>query len=317
MGFCRFYFNKVQSKINNSFWSEHKICCGEKNADVTFYVIRRNNPYVGLFSMYIYVLGHIKYALSRNMVPVVDMQHYDNMYMDPLWKGKDNSWTYYFEQLSDKYSLDEVYKSKNVVLSCGEALRDMPNDSTEFMCNEIKYREWQVISNQYIKIKNDIQKMIIDEMRNIFSQNGIDNVLGVMLRGTDYFTTRPHGHPIQPSINSSICAIENIMQMQGYNEIYLSTEDQDILEAMKKHFGTALRFSDVERYPGKVEGFLSDNHKKRKKDYYYRGIDYLIPMGVLMQCKGLFAGRTSGSVGLLLMGMNIEYKSFWDEGNYE
>ena len=92
------------------------VSCGNKNPGKIFYVIRRS-PGAGLFSNLIYVLNHLDIANKHNFIPVIDMENYPTIYNErKSINGTKNSWLYYFEPVS-KYSIEDVYKSKNVILS--------------------------------------------------------------------------------------------------------------------------------------------------------------------------------------------------------
>ena len=103
----------INRKYTNYKWRERRISYGKENKDKKFYVVRRANAKVGLFSLVLTNLGYIKYALEQGLIPVVDMSNYDNFY-----SGADenisNMWQYYFEQPCG-YSLRDINKSKNVV----------------------------------------------------------------------------------------------------------------------------------------------------------------------------------------------------------
>ena len=89
---------------------------GNNNSSKIFYVIRRS-PGAGLFSNLIFVINHLVIAEKHNFIPVIDMQNYPTIYNEnKIIKHTKNSWLYYFEPVS-KYSLREVYRSKNVILS--------------------------------------------------------------------------------------------------------------------------------------------------------------------------------------------------------
>ena len=62
-------------------------------------------------------MNHMRLAYSMNFFPIVDMQNYPSVYNEKK-KIFDtyNSWEYYFDQISN-YSLEEVYKSKNIILT--------------------------------------------------------------------------------------------------------------------------------------------------------------------------------------------------------
>ena len=89
---------------------------GAKNKDKIFYVIR-GSPDAGLFSNVTFILNHLKIAEKFKFVPVIDMENFPNIYNEkkPLY-GNLNSWNYYFKNIN-KYTLKEVYKSKNIIFT--------------------------------------------------------------------------------------------------------------------------------------------------------------------------------------------------------
>ncbi len=91
-------------KIN---WAPHWL---RQNAPggKTYYIIRRADPMVGLFSNYIVFAGHIRFALANGLLPVIDMRNFPNAYLEPKLLGKENAWEYYFRQPFD-ISLEEAY----------------------------------------------------------------------------------------------------------------------------------------------------------------------------------------------------------------
>ena len=98
---------------------------GDENPDKTIYIIRcvndksgfYNGPINNLMANYFYVLTHLRYARVNGYVPVVDQQNYP-VYnsADSAINGTMNAWEYYWKQPSD-VSLDEAYRSRNVILS--------------------------------------------------------------------------------------------------------------------------------------------------------------------------------------------------------
>ena len=111
------YIDKFYLIYNRIFYSElteKKMTFGSSNEDKTFYIIRpRTNSVEGLMALLFYVIQHIGYAEKNNYVPVVDFKNYKVQYT--IQKGED-TWEVFFKQIS-KYTLNEVYKSKNVILS--------------------------------------------------------------------------------------------------------------------------------------------------------------------------------------------------------
>lgn len=127
MGKLRFFIQNKFPNLYKSVWRitekyrklknrECKKSYGDLNKDKTVYVIRIRKETLGLMGYYMAILGHIYAARSKGYVPVVDMKNYKNTYLKKEEVGNINSWEYYFRQPAG-ISLDEAYKSKNVVLS--------------------------------------------------------------------------------------------------------------------------------------------------------------------------------------------------------
>ena len=68
------YFSQVKSIIftNSRHLKEENKKFGKLNGDITFYVIRRTPPGAGLFSNYLLVLMHLKYAELNSLTPIID-----------------------------------------------------------------------------------------------------------------------------------------------------------------------------------------------------------------------------------------------------
>ena len=111
-------------------WREKKVSYGAENPEHTFFVARRANCKVGLFSLVMTNMGLVKYALDRGYIPVIDMQSGKNTYLEEEQVGKINAWELYFQQPCG-YELADIAESRNVILSSGligEEL-EFPDDS--------------------------------------------------------------------------------------------------------------------------------------------------------------------------------------------
>lgn len=196
---------------------------GTINPKKIFYVIQRS-PGGGMFSNLNYVLHHLFIAEKFNFVPIVDMTNYYTLYNEKKSvKGINNSWEYYFEPVS-KYSLTDVYKSKNVIITDGRTRGNIAFDGFENLRLEHKK-----IFNKYIKIK----KYLISEKNEFLNKNFKNlNILGVHFRGTDYKNRERHPYPATKKQISII--IDNLNSKYKYDKIFLVTEEKDYLDYLKK-----------------------------------------------------------------------------------
>lgn len=298
-------------------WSEHRKSYGTKNPDITFYVIRRSDRFAGVNSHFIFTLGHIRYAVRNGWIPIVDMQNYPNAFLEENEVGSRNAWEFYFRQPCD-YSLEEVYQSKNVILSSGMPLQVYPNDSMEFFTRPELLEMWNGYYRKYLGFSEKLQTEIDLRFQEYFKGKINDRVLGVFLRGTDYLTLRPYEHPVQPSVEASIAKSKSVLEEQHCRWIYLVTEDQNILDAYIKEFGEFLIYiKEQPRYKQMLPGeHIAEHAFARENDKYLKGVDCLVQMGLLMRCNCFIAGRTSGAVATMVMQPQYDYAYFWNLGRY-
>ena len=88
----------------------------------------RRSPGAGMFSNVNYVVNHLKICDQYNFTPIVDMENFTTIYNErEKINNTYNAWEYYFEKLN-KYSLKEVYKSQNVILTSQFYQNNMETD---------------------------------------------------------------------------------------------------------------------------------------------------------------------------------------------
>lgn len=310
-----------KNRIANRIVIHHKnkemhVSLGKDNPDKIFFVIRRNASNVGLFSYVVTNIGWIKYAVDQGYVPVVDMQNYYNTYITQENIGKTNSWEYYFKQPCG-YSMDDISHSKNIILSSLDfsAARNPDPLSVD------KFKSWQEYAQQYLAFSDEAESEIDDKEQELFSGK---RVLGVLCRGTDYTSTKPKEHPIQPQVSDMILKVTEVMQQQNCEAVYLATEDETIYEDFRNRLGDKLvalqtkRFKDtgtanINELSDKIIDTLSDPAKEK----HDKGMDYAVTIGLLSRCNCLVAGQTSGTTGAMLLSRTYDYVYIYDLGLYE
>lgn len=108
------------------------------------------------------------------------------------------------------------------------------------------------------------------------------------------------------------------MGKEGFDAVYLVTEDTQIVSAFKEKYGDKLLLSQQEYidYDYEKKGFLVF-YEENKQDKYSQGMDYLISMLLLKECKGLITTITSGSVGIMCLADDFDYLYVFDLGYYQ
>lgn len=292
-------------------WRERKTSYGSDYPDQTFFVIRRAYCKVGLFSYVMTNMGLTDYALKKGYIPVIDMQNGRNTYLSEEKVGKENSWEYFFKQPAG-YTLQDIKKAQNVILSDGLITDRNHYPDFEIVKDEAKFEYWHAFFGQHLKIADSVWVEFEKTRDALFKGR---KMLGILARGTDYVAARPKGHPIQPEPCQIIAKAEEILEKYSCDGIYLATEDQDIYERLQEAFGERMCALPVHRY--RSSGNENINDLRGCEDQEKSGREYLISMLLLSDCSCLLAGNVGGTHGAMLMSRGYEYRYVFDLGMYQ
>lgn len=311
---------------------ERRISYGNKNPDKTFYVIRPyyylelnefNILHAQLLFNYYRNLQFIAYALDRGWIPVVDwgiqygrMQHMEKYPVN----GTENGWEYFWEQPS-KYTLDEVYQSKNVVLSIRNTI------DTEFMppCQypwpfQKTAEDCARMCPKYdklISLNETTAKYIAQKEEMLFPKGA--RILGVSIRGTDYgdkganvFAT----HPIQTSVSDLILAIKKRMRQWNMDYVFLACESNAVVDAIRNKIGEKLLVLPRCRYEGRSAPQDDEHNPLYKQGHRYQtNLDYVTEMTLLSRCTSLLACMSGGvRTAIIWNAMRYEKMEIIDNG---
>ena len=296
---------------------EHYIKQGDP-AKPTYYIIRRMADTTGLLARYRMVMGHIRYALSKSWIPVVDMQYYPNPYLAPEKLGKENAWEYYFEQPLH-VGLEQAYNGDNVVLSNGDSVKPYPGHSLKFLDKKNDdLTEWRMlIKLGLLKVKPELMEEITAAWNKLFSPE--DRVLGVILRGTDYISRKIKNRPIPPPIDFAKSIVNSKLKEWNCNKLFLATEDKRILASVQKTFGYRCVILDREYvdFSSLKDKTVSTCRIDRENDHYQQGKDYITQIVLLSMCNALVAARCSGATTAMMLNDKFEQTYFFNVGRYE
>lgn len=290
------------SKLRDRRFQEKRKSYGKKNPNQIFYVIRNKDYKTGLMSYYNSVLGHILYAKEHGYSPVIDMCHYRNTYLDKKDMGHENSWEYYFCQPGN-VKLEEVYQSKNVILSTGSAsaLASPRMLYEEYYKIPQKAEELFTIIGKEIPLKKETLEMIEQQYQEIFPENG--RVLGIVCRGTDLLNFKRHSR--QPSVKELIAIAEEKMKAWDCPYLFLASDTDAAVEEFRACLGERVLTNECQRYDHWKErsgdsDSLGDVRFLRERDAYLRGMEYLTTLVLLSRCNcltGTLIGSTVGAIG--------------------
>jgi len=275
----------------------------------TFYIIRRNPPGSGLLSNFHYVLGHVMYALERDLVPVVDMENYLTFYNEdnPI-DGTLNAWEYYFNQPLG-HTLKHAYHDNNIViLSNMDYLGSKVSPALEYYGDKKIISLYNGYITKYLPFNEKVTSYADEYMRILFENRR--NIVGVFFRGTDYKYAL--GHYAPPTVDNFEVKVEQLLLEWGMEWIYLVTEEVEVINTFKKKFGESLLVTDsrrIENYQMNM-GPVPKIDFGRKHDKYLRNLEYLRDIILLSKCDSLICSKANGSLTAIELNNN-QYRNIF------
>lgn len=261
---------------------EQKKSFGKLHPDKTFYVIRLYPPATGWLANYNYILGYIKYAQERDLIPVVDMEHYSTLYTEQeAVNGTKNVWEYFFKQPSP-YTLEEVYKSKNVILSNGS----LP------LCNmsmQPEVLQWQRKINTLVPFNQTVYEHIKRTVKSVLPAG--KRILGVPTRGSD-LSRRVIGHHIPVPVEEIVPIIQKKIKEWNIDYVFVKAEEQKTIDYLQKHIPNLL-FTDCTRIKNFSKNDSATNSNLQVTQYQ-SVLDYMTDIYILSQCTALLGTINNG-----------------------
>lgn len=298
--------------------------CSEEKDTKTYRIVSNIYWKDGLFAAYKKVASRIIKAYEDGEIPVVDLKHYKNIFFKDGREYFDNSWEYFFKQPAG-IGIDKL-EGKNVTI-----------------CPTLRVR-WAnkahaIIPSLWLpRTKDDTRKhpyaqkyaellQFNDEMKQYFQAakekyfGNEKEILGIIMRGSDYVLCRPDNHPIPPAIDEVIKKAKELQSELHYKKIYLATEDEEYYARFKQEFGEMLidniqykyKRTDITDYIASVKIDTRENH------LYNLQKEYACSIYLISQCKYLIGAICNGTLGAYFMSNcfdNYDYVYLWDKGIY-
>lgn len=276
-----------------------------------YYIIRRHAPWAGFFANYLFVIAHIKYAISKGYIPVVDMENFPTLYNeDYLVNGTLNGWEYYFEQ-PNNVKLEEAYASNNYIIS------DTSNYRATFPYNE-GYNRFE-INEKKLEVFNKDLCSLIPIKQSIFTKlenestilNDKLKVLGIHVRGTDKRKSVVDHHMSAP-LNAYLTKTEEILKTYKVDKILLCCDEEEAVNAFTKKFGNIVFVNNAFRAKSTdEEGIHIMKSNVRENHKYLLGYEVLRDCYMLSKCNYLiFSHSNVTNIALIWNNNNYEHKCF-------
>lgn len=269
----------------------------------------------GLFAHYRQYIACIVQYLSLGYIPIVDLSSNPNIFNGfHSCSFRKNPWEIFFNQPFG-YKLENVIK-KAKKIKYFECIKPHNIPLYYIFNNKVLLYYWQSIAKTYIPINNKIIKESNYIIKILF--NNSKNILGVLLRGTDYLTIKPKGHPKPPDIELVFQDIKNMEKKNKYEYFFLTTEDEIIRNKFISKLGVKLKYFKYSKsinYNYKKNIRLGEN-KIIKGNIKFMKI-YLINIIILSKCIDIISARTSGSIGAFILSKGFRNVKVYFFGEYK
>ena len=281
----------------------------------TFIIIKDNNCKIcGLMAYYKHYLVCITKYINLGYIPIIDLISFPNIFNGyNISSIESNPWEIFFNQPFG-YTLENVLKNaKNIKYDKCKFRRKMLSYYIFNNTNLIYY--WHNIAINYIPINKQMMVEAYFFIHNLF--NDSKNILGILIRGTDYLARRPSKHPITPNPEKVIEDIKYMNKKNKYDYFFIATEDDIIRKKFIISFGKKLKFISQKniKYNYKSKKFLS-NYKNIKGNINNMK-QYLINIIILTKCIDIISARTSGSIGVFIFSNGFRNAKVYFLGEYE
>ncbi len=281
---------KLRAKFFHHLRKIRRAEFGKKNPEKTFLVIFPVNDITGLFGLHNYVCAHVDYALKHSMIPIIDMKYVPNLLIDWDEIGKRNGWEHFFYQPYEDYSLEDVYRSKNV---CFPSNFNIHVDYSPAKDLERIKSDYDICS-KYIRVKPEFMKLA-DEYWNMNCLG--TSVIGAVCRGTDYRTQHPHMHAKVPD---NLTIYEDIMAYYKPGmKVFIATEDADIREYLIGKLGDKLLYTQKLVFDNTKKGYVADLIDEGRVSRVSLQEEYLVSILCLSKCDYLIGPGVGGTLGAL------------------
>ena len=232
-----------------------------------------------LFSTVWHVVGFVQVAKKNGQVPIVDLKTSEAL---NSWVGKTprNSWTQYFEPVSDGKLEDHLATGDFSVFD----RRPIEFPVEEYSADH-NYRE---LFHQVIQL-SDRAKAYVEPWLEMLSESG--HVLGVHLRGTDMRIAKSHLAP--PTARQYFITVDEALERGPFDSIFLASEDERLVSQAIRRYGKRIVLSDSFRTRRARKITRSSSAVLQWR--YLLGFQVIRDAWMLSRCHGLVSGHSNVS----------------------
>lgn len=305
-----FYFIIIYNiRIRANFYNKYDynkkfvIIIRDKNINHTF----------GLLAIYYVYIGCVNEYIKNGFIPIIDLSSCPNLFNNFNISTNINPWENFFFQPFNYNLKDVKHNSKNIkYVECYQAKFGTPY--FDIFYNEIRRNFWHKIAKKYIPIKEEILREAKIKFKLLF--NNSNNILGILIRGTDYIGRKFHA--IQPKPDDVFKDINEMDNKYNYDYIFMTTEDDIIREKFIKTYGGKLKYIKPLiniKYDYNKKELLAFN-KEIKGNLSFMKI-YLINIIILSKCIDIISSQTAGSIVAFILSKGFRNKKIYNLGYYK
>jgi hypothetical protein len=260
---------------------------GALNDDQYIYYMKYPGKEFGFFAYWNYSIRGIDYAISHNMVPVMDWTS-NSPYYEPQHFGEEsNPFEYYFKNISGIEIRDVSSSAKVVRMRLGVDLTDDFKDCHGYRMEEIPIDKYVSYTQKYFQIQHSLNEEIMNSIKELLKGK---KTLAVHIRGVEWGKVK--NHPIPLKLEEYMEKIDAAMEEYGFEQIFLATDSEETITKCTERYGSKLvYYQDALRTKaGSHELVILDNTINREMHHYRMGVEVLKDMLTLSKCEGLIAG---------------------------
>lgn len=322
---------RIRGKLYNYSFADYFLSCIERYNDIEFrdycrhrsfstvkienilsqspdryYYIKSGNAFSGFGAEFRRTVDALYFADHLGLIPYIEYTDEYIYYEDNGVYGITNPFEYYFEQ---PLSVKKTEITSNPHIMFLEEHRRLIQNSVEYSNSYELHEDYLGLAAEIVRKYIQLNERTDDFFKTTFQNVIGQNTIGVHYRGTD-FNVGYKRHPYALSIEDYYAAIDALLEMSPYSDIFVASDEQQAVESFTARYGNRIRyFTDVYRSNDGRPIHFSNN--SREYHHYKLGLEILRDIIALSKCNSLIAGlsQVSYCARIYKKSRNEEFKS--------
>ncbi|MCD7726150.1 MAG: O-fucosyltransferase family protein [Clostridiales bacterium] len=271
---------------NPDFLELHHL--GDEYKGCIIYCAEETGNGIGFFAELGMTLIKLYFADERGMVPYIRWGE-SYVYYEPKGiRGEKNAFLHYFKPVSEVQSVEHAchvlyqasWHCNQVKALYGAVSYDVSEDYIDAMARMLR---------KYIHYNDETEQYLESQYSSLL---GGKRTIAVHYRGTD-FNKGYNNHPIPVQAEQEINKVRELMKKKDYEQIFLATDEQAIVERFRQEFGERVKvYEDTFRDHGSGES-IAFSKSERENHHYKLGLEVLRDQYTLTHCDGIVCGYSN------------------------